>query len=372
MRIQNGLVFHKEYGFQREDLELEEGIIKGISSDLGTTKEQEILDASGCYVIPGLVDVHFHGCAGHDFCEGTQEAIQAIEQYELHHGITTICPATMTLSEERLTEICRAAAVYGGNCLKGIHLEGPFLSEAKKGAQNAAYLHAPDAGMVRRLKEASGDLVRLVSIAPELPGATECIVECASQVRFSVAHTQADYETALHAMQLGAMHVTHLYNAMPPFTHRAPGVIGAAFDSGADVELICDGIHIDPCVVRATFRLFTEEHVVLVSDSMMATGMADGAYELGGQPVDVRGNRATLADGTIAGSATNLYDCMMTAIRMGIDPVAAVRAATYNPAKSVGLEHVCGSICEEMPADLLIVDRDWKLKHVIKGGKRIA
>lgn len=369
MYIKNGLVFHYDSGFQNEELKLADGKIEKIDTKPETCAKEEIVDATGCYVLPGLVDIHFHGCAGHDFCEGTAEAIRKIEQYEAKHGITTICPATMTLPKERLLQICRMAAAYDSSYLKGIHLEGPFLSEAKKGAQNAAYLRLPDAEMIRELKKASGGLVKLVSIAPELTGAMACIRECASEVQFSVAHTEADYETALQAMKLGAMHVTHLYNAMPPFSHRAPGVIGAAFDSGADVELICDGIHIAPPAVRATFCLFGKEHVILISDSMMATGMPDGAYELGGQPVNVKGNLATLADGTIAGSATNLYDCMVSAIQMGVDPVSAVRAATYNPAKAIGLDQVCGNIREGMPADLLIVGKDWKLQKVIKGGK---
>ncbi len=371
MRIENGYVFHADKGFQKEYIEIKDGVMQKISADSSAVDREEVLDASGCYVIPGLVDVHFHGCAGHDFCEGTEEAITAIEQYELTHGITTICPATMTLPEEQLEKICKAAAAHGDQCLKGINLEGPFLSAAKKGAQNGAYLCEPESAMIRRLNEASGGIVKLVSIAPELPGAMECIKECAKEVQFSVAHTQADYETALQAMKLGATHVTHLYNAMPPFTHRAPGVIGAAFDGGADVELICDGIHIDSSVVRVTFQLFGDDRVVLISDSMMATGMPDGDYELGGQPVKVTGNLATLADGTLAGSATNLYDCMVTAIRMGIDPVSAVKAASYNPARSVGLQDICGDIREGMQADLLIVDKDWKLLKVIKCGQWI-
>lgn len=369
MQIRNGYVYQAGRGFAKEHIMIEDGVIRTLAEQIEIKDEEEVIDASDCYVIPGLVDVHFHGCAGHDFCEGTKEAVEAIERYECSHGMTTICPATMTLPEERLLAICEAAAMYGGECLKGINLEGPFLSEAKKGAQNGAYLHAPDSAMIRRLKDASGGIVKLVSIAPELPGAMECIRECAGEVQFSVAHTEADYETALQAMKLGATHVTHLYNAMPPFTHRAPGVIGAAFDARADVELICDGIHINPSVVRATFQLFSEEQVVLISDSMMATGMPDGDYELGGQPVKVTGNLATLADGTLAGSATNLYDCMVTAIRMGIKPEAAVRAASYNPAKSVGLQDVCGDIREGMAADMLVVDKDWKLLKVIKGGK---
>lgn len=335
--------------------------------------DTEAVDVRGAYILPGLVDVHFHGCAGHDFCEGTAEAFDAIEQYELRHGITTICPATMTLPAERLGKICAAAAAYAGEseCLKGIYLEGPFLSEAKKGAQNSAYLRLPDAGLLRELNAQAKGLIRIVAVAPELEGASECIRECAEQFRFSAAHTAADYKTCAAAMQKGVRQVTHLYNAMPPFTHREPGVIGAAFDHGADAELISDGVHVDACAVRMAFRLFGEEHIILISDSMMAAGMPDGMYELGGQAVSVRGKRAVLSDGALAGSVTNLYDCMVSAIHMGVRPEAAVRAATKNPAAAIGIDADYGSIDIGKRADLLVADQDWKLQKVYKHGREV-
>ena len=166
--------------------------------------------------------------------------------------------------------------------------------------------------------------------------------------------------------------MTHLYNAMPPFTHRQPGVIGAAAeDSETEVELICDGIHIHPAVVKSTFRLFGAGRVILISDSMMAAGMEDGEYALGGQPVTVRGNLAVLKDGTIAGSATNLYDCMRTAIRMGVAKEEAVRAATVNPAKAIGLEKECGVLLPGRKADILVTDREFALLSVLKSGRAI-
>ena len=288
----------------------------------GTEAGSDAADMGGLYAIPGLVDLHFHGCMGYDFCDGTAEAISALASYQAQNGIAAICPATMTYPEEKLSEIAQAAAAWSAEpheaALVGINMEGPFISEKKKGAQNAAYLHAPDAAMFRRVQEKAHGLFKLCDMAPELPGAMETIEELSGEVRISLAHTEADYDTACEAFRRGARQATHLFNAMPPFSHRAPGVIGAAFDSeNVAVELIADGVHIHPSVVRAVFTLF-DGRVILISDSMMATGLADGEYSLGGQAVTVRGNLATLHDGTIAGSATNLMDCVRSAVRMGI------------------------------------------------------
>ena len=335
------------------------------------------------YILPGLVDIHFHGCAGYDFCDGTTEALRAIASYEMTHGTTTICPATMTLSEEQLLGICAVAAdavetevleadVPLKDVLRGIYLEGPFISEEKKGAQNPAYIRTPDRRMLERLQQAAKGMIRMVAIAPETEGAMDCIRECRGDFRFSIAHTCADYETAKAAMEAGAHHVTHLYNAMPPFTHRKPGVIGAAAENEETrAELICDGIHIHPCVVKSTFKLFGAGRMILISDSMMATGMEDGEYALGGQPVIVKGNRALLKDGTIAGSATSLFGCMRTAIQMGVPKEEAVRAATRNPAEAVGLEEECGMLLAGRRADILIADGEFVLLEVIKSGRAV-
>ncbi|MCM1537716.1 MAG: N-acetylglucosamine-6-phosphate deacetylase [bacterium] len=384
MWLLNGNVYIAGQGFCKKDLLLRNGIIEKIVPERcgmearrcnGKADQEDagVVDVQGAFVLPGLVDIHFHGCAGHDFCEGTREAFGAIEQYELRHGITAISPATMTLPEKRLSEICAAAAAYAKDsaCLKGIYLEGPFLSEAKKGAQNSAYLRLPDADLLQELNRRAEGLIKIVAIAPELSGAPAVIGACAERFRFSAAHTTADYQTCAEAMRRGVRQVTHLYNAMPPFTHREPGVIGAAFDCGADVELIGDGVHVDACAVRMAFRLFGAEHVILISDSMMAAGMPDGMYELGGQAVRVRGKRAVILDGTIAGSVTNLYDCMVTVIRMGIPPEAAVRAATQNPAAALGIDAEYGSIEAGKKADLLVADTDWNLLKVYKHGREV-
>ncbi|MDE6386223.1 MAG: N-acetylglucosamine-6-phosphate deacetylase [Lachnospiraceae bacterium] len=380
MRTIKGMIYTDKMCFEPGKITIAEDRIGQIEL---FGQEELTEEETGRYILPGLVDTHFHGCAGFDFCDGTAEAMRTIASYELTHGITTITPATMTLAEDTLMNICAACAsavetqmleegIPLREVLRGIYLEGPFISMEKKGAQNSAYIHKPDREMLERLQQAAQGLIKIVVIAPETEGAMDCIREGKGKFRFSIAHTCADYETAREAIEAGAAHVTHLYNAMPPFTHREPGVIGAAAeDTRTEVELICDGIHIHPSVVKSTFKLFGAERVVLISDSMMATGMEDGEYALGGQPVQVKGNRALLADGTIAGSATNLYDCMRTAIGMGVPKEDAVRAATFNPAKAVGLESECGCLVEGRKADILVADREFNLREVIKGGKTI-
>ena len=372
MWITGGKVFDLT-GFTERDV-CTDGALLSAASGAGVT-----LDASGCYVIPGLVDVHFHGCVGEDFSDATPDGLQAMADYELSRGITYICPAGMTLPEDQLQRICEnaaahhAAATHGAE-LAGLHLEGPFLCQAKKGAQNGAFLHDPDLPMLRRLQKAAGGLVKLVTVAPEQPGAMEFIRGAVSDgITVSLGHTTADYDTACAAMEAGSNHCTHLFNAMPPFTHRAPGVIGAAADHPATrVELICDGIHIHPSVVRATFRLFGAERVVLVSDSLRATGMPDGQYPFGGQEIIVRGNRATLAHepDTLAGSVTDLMGCVRQAVSFGIPLADAVRAATYNPACAIGIDSRAGTLDIGKEASVVLLNQeDLSIRTILFRGK---
>lgn len=337
----------------------------------------EVLDASGLYAIPGLTDLHFHGARGHDFSDGNPEGLAEMAEYELSRGVTQICPAGMTLLPEQLELICKTAAEHkaagrGGADLCGLNLEGPFLSLAKKGAQNGDWLQEPNVELLRRLEELSGGLVKLVSIAPELPGAMEFIRAVADEVTVAVAHTTADYDTAMTAFAAGAGQVTHLFNAMPPFSHRAPGVVGAAFDTpDCRVELICDGVHIHPAMVRSVFKLFGADRVILISDTMRAAGMPDGQYTLGGQDVTVKGKYATLSDGTLAGSVTDLMGCLRTAVSFGIPLADAVRAAAVNPARAIGIYSRCGSLEPGKRANVVLLDHDMEIKHIIFRGKVI-
>lgn len=370
MLVKNAKVFTEEGVFKEQDIWMENGLFSAEG------KAEEVMDAKGLFAIPGLTDIHFHGCVGYDFCDGTQEAITAIAEYQGKNGVTTICPATMTMSEEVLLQVCQTAAKYenkSGAILVGINLEGPFISKEKKGAQNEEYILAPNLRFFHKLQEASGQLIKLIDIAPETEGALEFIRAVKEEVEVSIAHTTADYDLAKKAMDLGVNHVTHLYNAMPPYTHRKPGVIGAASDSDTcQVELICDGIHIHPAVVRNTFRIFGRDRVILISDSMMAAGMKNGDYSLGGQKVMVNDKKAILNDGTIAGSATNLMECVKVCVKsMGISLEQAIWSAAVNSAKSIGIYDKYGSITPGKTANLVLLDEALNVVKVFIQGRSI-
>lgn len=354
---------------------------KKVSENECPEDEEIVVDGEGAYAIPGLIDLHFHGCVGADVCDGTPEALKKIAQYEASIGVTAIAPATMTLPVEELEQILRNAAAYkktqktGGfeADLLGLNMEGPFISPVKKGAQDEKNIVPCNVEIAKRFLKASEGLVKFIGIAPEESSeAVAFIKEMKDSVDISLAHTNADYDTAMAAFAAGANHAVHLYNAMPAFTHRAPGVIGAVADSKhVMAEIICDNVHIHPAVVRATFAMMGADRMILISDSMRATGMPDGTYTLGGLDVNVNGNRATLVDGgALAGSVTNLMDCMRTVVKvMDIPLETAVACATANPAKSLGVYDTYGSISAGKKADIVLLDEELALKLVIKDGQ---
>lgn len=366
MIIKGGKVFQEDGSFLEQALYINDHrlVDKAEYQDDG-----KVIDAEGLLVLPGLVDIHSHGAAGEDFSDGNPEGLKKILQYEKRCGITSYCPTSMTFPKERLRQIfasIKGAQTEEGAKVVGINMEGPFLDPVKKGAHVEEWIAAPDAAFVRELNQDVDGLVRLVTLAPNMEGAEEFIKEMHEEVCISLGHTAADYDCASRAMKLGAHHVTHLYNAMQPFGHRAPGLIGAAMDDPeCMVELICDGYHIHPSAIRAAFRLFGPERVILISDSVRATGMENGTYELGGQEVTVKDRKAVLKDGTLAGSATNLYGCMCKAVEFGIPLEQAIMAATANPARSIGIFDRVGSIRIGKQADLLLVSENLELKRVI-------
>ncbi len=377
MIIKNANIYTESKVFQKGELCIQDGKFSN------QTTEPTVLDAQGCYAIPGLIDLHLHGCAGHDLCDGTLASLTSIAEYEAAAGITAICPATMTLPKQELLDILRTAGEYQklsqeqsaskGADLVGINMEGPFISSAKKGAQDPQHIVSCSVETAREFIDASNGLVKLIGIAPECnPDFASFITQLKGQIHISLAHTNADYATAMAAFDAGADHAVHLYNAMPAFTHRAPGVIGAVCDSPhVYAELICDGIHIHPSVVRATLRMLGTDRIVFISDSMRATGMPDGSYTLGGLDVNVKNKKATLAsDGAIAGSASNLMECVKTAVtQMDIPLETAVACATINPAKRLGIFQERGSISVGKKADLVLLDDSLQVQAVIKDGK---
>lgn len=388
MLIRNGTVFCEDGRFRARDVRVEGDVIAELGEALPSGGE-EVVDAEGCYVLPGLIDMHFHGCRGDDFCDGTEEAFDRIARYEAFLGVTSICPATMTLPLGELDRVLTAAKAYrarqergealrGRAALIGVNMEGPFISPVKKGAQDAQYILPCSAAIARRFLLESGGLVKVLGLAPE-EGDAESVAayirEISREVIVSIAHSNADYDTARAAFAAGASHVVHLFNAMPELLHRAPGVVGAAADEEAvTAELICDGNHVHPAVVRAAFRLFGASRVILISDSMRAAGLSDGTYTLGGQEVEVRGSRAVLAGSdALAGSVTPLPDCVRTAVlRMGIRLEDALLAATANPAKRLSVYDRRGSVSVGKTADLVLWERGLALREVILRGERLA
>ena len=366
MIIKDGLVYQEDKTFVKKDLYIENGKIAGSPAEV--TDKTEV-DASGLLVLPGLVDVHSHGAVGCDFSDGDMEGLGRILAYERAHGVTSYCPTSMTIHKDELRRIFKAMGSFSESGemahVAGINMEGPFLDVSKKGAHLAEHILAPDAEFFRECNASSGNKIRLVTLAPNVEGALEFIRELHGEVVISLGHTAADYETAKQALKAGANHVTHLCNAMMPLEHRNPGLIGAASeDENCYAELISDGIHVHESMVRAVFRMFPGR-VVLISDSMRATGMEDGTYDLGGQQVTVNGRLATLASGTIAGSATNLYDCMRTAVSFGIPKEEAIAAATMNPAKSIGVYGEVGSLTPGKRADVVLADQNLNLVKVM-------
>ena len=383
MIIKNVKVYQEDQTFKEGEICIRDGVFVG---NADAQEGEEILDGEGCYAIPGMIDLHFHGCMGYDFCDGTKEAIREIARYEASIGVTAIAPATMTLPVPELEHILSVAAAYRKKTeaektaaydeadLVGVNMEGPFISKAKKGAQDERNIIPCDAEIFRRFQRAADGLVSFIGIAPEEPGATTFVREVKDEVNVSLAHTNSDYAHAMAAFEAGANHAVHLYNAMPPFSHRAPGVVGAVSDSEQVMaELICDGVHVDPAVVRATFKMLGADRMILISDSMRAAGMPDGQYTLGGLDVKVLGNHATLvSDGALAGSVTTLPDCMRIAVKqMGIPLETAVACATANPARSLGIYEQYGSITPGKHGNVVLLDEELRLKGVMKDGKKI-
>lgn len=370
--LKNAEVCGGDFKLARNDLAVSGGVIAKTAPGLSGKKEY---DLSGCTVLPGFVDVHIHGCVGADACDADREGLNKISAHLAKRGVTSFCPTTMTLPKDELKHILAVVKNFmdssaPGAAARGVNLEGPYIALSKKGAQKGDYVRHPDFAEFKELFDSCGGIIKLVDIAPEQECGDDFIRNAKELCTVSIAHTDADYDQAARAFRLGITHATHLYNAMSGVSHRAPGVVGAVLDDeNVKAELICDGFHIHPAVLRTTFRALGQDRSVIVSDSMRAAGLPDGEYELGGQPVFVKNGQARLADGTIAGSTTDMLQEVKNLLSWGVPFEQVIRSATINPAREIHEDHRIGSIEEGKLADLAVLDQDWNPVLVLAGGK---
>lgn len=333
---------------------------------------ETVLDAAGAYVSPGFINVHIHGCGGYDTMDDTPEALRVIRQKQTESGVTSLLPTTMTYDfptiYRALDRIRQAMQGGDGAAVLGCHMEGPFISESRKGAQAARDIARADFSKIEPYK----DVIRIITLAPE-ELADDCFIRACREngIVVSMGHSSADYDTACRAIKVwGITHVTHLFNGMAPFHHRTPGIVGAALDTDVNCELITDNIHSHPAAQRMVFHAKGGEHIILVTDSMRACMLGSGVSELGGQKVYVEGQKATLADGTIAGSVLTMDRALANYARnTGISVPAAVETVTRTPALELGIYGERGAIEVGKRADLVIFDEQLQIMATFIAGK---
>lgn len=370
MIIKNALVYGKDFIPEINDIIIEGEKILAIEKT-----DKDGLDFSDCVALPGFIDIHIHGCNMADATDGNPDSAAKMSKWLATKGITSFCPTTMTLSIETLKKcfgyIADTMGKEEGAYIHGINMEGPFIAPEKKGAQAEEHILEPDFNLFNELNSICP--VKVVDIAPERPNADDFIKKVKEVCTVSAAHTTADYKTGKKAIESGVTHATHLYNAMNGLGSREAGMVGAVLDSdNVNAELICDGIHICPATLRITFRALGENRTVVISDAMMAAGLEDGEYTLGGQKVIKTEGAARLIDGTLAGSSTNLFDEFRNLLAFGIPVKHAIKSVTINPAKAIGVDNITGSIEEGKNADIVILSKDYsQIKAVFVKGNRI-
>ena len=371
MIFKNVKVYTNEFRFKIKDVYVNDGVF----SDKPSGEE---IDCSGLMMWPGLIDIHTHGAVGNDHMDNGVDIEKEIAGFMAKKGVTTYIPTIMTNTREALVASCKNIKEAnekgtGGAKIGGIHMEGPYFSMKYKGAQSEEYIRDPDIDEFNEINEASGGLLRMVSVAPERNGAVEFIKQASEKCKIAIGHTDSDYETAIAAINAGASVLTHTFNGMRGLHHREPNAIGAAVTSeNVMCECICDGHHIHPAMVKLLFSAVGSDRFVIISDSLRSAGLADGEYTMAdGRRIFVKDALARLEDGTIAGSSANMFDNVVNTVKFGISLKDAIKCASYNPAKAVGIENIAGSIDIGRAADFLLVDESLDLKSVYINGKSI-
>ncbi|HZJ78364.1 MAG TPA: N-acetylglucosamine-6-phosphate deacetylase [Clostridia bacterium] len=369
MILKNALIYDENFEIQRADILVEGEYIIKIAK---TIDGENIIDLENRTLLPGFIDIHIHGCNGGDMNDASEKSLGKMSSYLAKNGVTSFCPASMTLPFEEIQKSFEVVESYKGKeCgayIHGINMEGPYISDEKKGAQAGDHIRKPDFNEFRDLHEISS--VKLVDMAPEVEGAFEFARAASEICTVSVAHTNASYYTTKNAFENGFTHATHLFNAMPPIYNRKPGAVTAVFDNErVTAELICDGYHLDPAIIRMAFKLLGEDRAVVVSDAMKAAGLKDGDYVLGGQTVYVRHGEARLSNGAIAASTTNMFTEFKNLLDYGIEFKIALKACTINPARVINKNIHTGSLSAGKMADIIAVDNDLNLDMVMVSGK---
>lgn len=340
---------------------------KIVDARMCDASKAEYIDLCGLHLYPGLIDIHTHGCMGADVMDANTDSLKTISDYLAAHGTLSYLPTTMTDSIESIRRAIQVTPSGTGAEILGFHIEGPYINPKRKGAQNEAYIRSPKSSDLCDLYGERG--IKMITVAPEIDGCMEFIKD--RRAKISIGHTEADYKCTCEAMRCGADCLTHTFNAMPPMLHRDPGPVGAAIEYNAYVQVICDGLHLHKSVINMLYRTFGCDRMILISDSMKATGLSCGSYLFGGQTVTVKDGIARVGiDGALAGSTSTLLDCVKKAISFGIPEVDAFRMATQTPADYLGIRHK-GRLCTGCDADIIGIDDSLELRLVIKDGKRI-
>lgn len=380
MLLKNASILNGNFELIQADMAIDGEKIAEIAPGLTSLENngEEIIDLSECTLVPGFIDIHIHGSAGVDTCDADRDGLRKIAAYLATKGVTSFCPTTMTVSSEEIraaldnVRYCMENPAPGTARIAGVNMEGPYLSIHRKGAQKGEYIRSPNWQAFQDYFEGCGGIIKLLAVAPECEGAEELIRNASSFCTVSIAHTEADFDQAKQAFSWGITHATHLYNAMSGLKHREPGVVGAVFDTpSVCAELICDGFHIDPAVLRISFRLLGENRTIIISDAMRAAGTLDGSYDLGGQKVTVKNGLACLSDGTLAGSTTNIHQEIKNLLSYGVPFRQVIKSATINPARQIHEDHHIGSLEVGKYADIVALDANMDIRLVISRGQII-
>ena len=372
--IVNGKIILKDRIIEDSAL-LYSDVIEGIVPLGSVPNDAEVIDANGGYVAPGLIDMHIHGYLGKDVCDGEEESIRTISKGLLANGVTGYLPTTMTVDMKvirKALEVCRdlkeESKDWDGSVILGCHAEGPFISESKKGAQDAKYILKPDAAFVKEY----ADIIKTITLAPETDENDFMAIREITRdtdVVISMGHTSADYETAMASVNAGVKHVTHLFNAMTPLQHRAPGVVTAAMNADISCELIVDTFHVDASLYNMLYKLKGRK-LCFITDCLPAGGLPEGEYTLGGAKIIYRGIVCRLEDGTVAGSVLHLNKGVWNVYTNSDIPLyECVNCASLNPATTLGLDKTKGSLEIGKDADIIITDGEFNVEKTIIGGK---